>query len=323
MITIFSTPRPFIGHHDIAQRNAIQSWLLLRPPCEIILINDEKNTTKKVAEEFGVKCLSDIKQNEYGTLLLNDVFSRVLKESKNDIIAHVNTDIILTKNFTEGINKINIRPFYMAGRRWDLDVHEPINFNDNLWEQKLKEKIKKNGTLHSRFGTDYWVFPREFKFDLPAFTVGRPAADTWLIYNARVSRVPVIDGTNFITIVHQNHPLLHYEDPIYLIEKKRNQRLYCGKKYKEEGGNFYCTIEDANYLLTKNGIEKKHFGWVMLQRKIRYAKDAPEILGGDRIFWKIIYYISQPFKFIYKFAKKIIRKILKIFKSIPSLNLKS
>ena len=119
-----------------------------------------------------------------------------------------------------------------------------------------------------------------------------------------------------ITIVHQNHPLLHYEDPIYLIEKKRNQRLCCGKKYKEEGGNFYCTIEDANYMLTENGVKKKPISWIMLQRKFRYAKDAPEILEGDRILWQLIYYTFQPFKICYKFSKKIKRKIYKILRQL-------
>jgi len=50
MITLFSSPRPFRGHFDIIQRNAILSWKSVMPGCEIILFEDEEGTTKKVAE---------------------------------------------------------------------------------------------------------------------------------------------------------------------------------------------------------------------------------------------------------------------------------
>jgi hypothetical protein len=31
MLTVFSTPKPFVGHSDIIRRNALKSWTLLRP----------------------------------------------------------------------------------------------------------------------------------------------------------------------------------------------------------------------------------------------------------------------------------------------------
>lgn len=46
MITIFSTPKPFRGHFEIIQRNAIQSWLRLRPGCEIILLGNDEGTAE-------------------------------------------------------------------------------------------------------------------------------------------------------------------------------------------------------------------------------------------------------------------------------------
>lgn len=44
MLTIFSYPKPFKGHIDVIQRNAINSWTLLNPKPEIILACDEEGT---------------------------------------------------------------------------------------------------------------------------------------------------------------------------------------------------------------------------------------------------------------------------------------
>jgi len=37
MLTLFTIPKAFQGHTGVIQRNAIRSWTLLRPECEIIL----------------------------------------------------------------------------------------------------------------------------------------------------------------------------------------------------------------------------------------------------------------------------------------------
>ena len=54
MLTIFTIPKCFRGHISVIQRNAIRSWRMLRPECEIILFGDEEGM-KEVAEEFGVR----------------------------------------------------------------------------------------------------------------------------------------------------------------------------------------------------------------------------------------------------------------------------
>ena len=54
MLTIFSTPKPFVGHIDIIQRNAIKSWTLLHPDVEVILFGDEEGAAE-VCQEFGIR----------------------------------------------------------------------------------------------------------------------------------------------------------------------------------------------------------------------------------------------------------------------------
>ena len=53
VLTIFTTAKPFHGQIAVIQDNAIQSWTLLRPECEIILFGDEEGTAEAAAK-FGI-----------------------------------------------------------------------------------------------------------------------------------------------------------------------------------------------------------------------------------------------------------------------------
>ena len=53
MLTIFSTPKPFLGHIEVIQRNAIESWKRLEANVEIILIGDDPGTAE-VCRELGL-----------------------------------------------------------------------------------------------------------------------------------------------------------------------------------------------------------------------------------------------------------------------------
>ena len=256
MVTIFSTPRPFLGPFDIIQRNAIESWLKLQPKCEVILFEDEEKTTCKVAKEIGIQCIRDVKCNEFGTPLLNDVFNKTRKIAKHEIIAQVNTDIILMNNFIEAVRRVKEymkeKPFLMVGRRWDLDIKEDINFNKENWEEELRNRISKMGKLHPLSGMDYWIFPRNFPFEIPPFVVGRPGIDSWLIFRARSLKIPVIDATELITAIHQNHNYPSKKKPFFETEKQRNLKL-------AGGFSNMCTLRDADWILTKEGLKKPPF----------------------------------------------------------------
>ena len=147
ILTIFSTPRPFEGPFDLIQRNAIKSWIKTCPGCEIILFEDEEKTTGIVAKEFGVRCVLDVERDEFGTPLLSDVYKKAKEIADSVVVVHINTDIILTDSFFQAIKQVlsimKGKPFFMSGRRWDLDVDYAINFDDIDWQEKIKKAVKK------------------------------------------------------------------------------------------------------------------------------------------------------------------------------------
>lgn len=254
MITIFSIPKPFLGLAGITQRNAILSWTLLEPKCEIILFNDEKGTTSKVAKELGVECINNIQRNKDGLPFLNDVFEKVYMMANNKILAYVNSDIILMDDFLEAVKRLpglkqnthlNFNEFLMLGRRWNVDIKEEINFNNSNWKQTLRKLIDKEGKLQGLSGTDYWVFPRSVKIEIPSFIVGQRGFENWFIYKVRSLKVQVLDATKVINVIHQNHPR-------YSSKKNRdNQKI----------ANFseMCTLRDADWILTSEGLQKPSY----------------------------------------------------------------
>jgi hypothetical protein len=252
MLTIFSVPKPFEGHIGVIQRNAIQSWRRLRPTCQVILCGDEAGTAD-VAAEVGVEWLPDVERNAFGTPLLSSVFAAAEASAKFPLLCYVNADIVLLSDLTEAARRVaGARSrFLLVGQRWDLDLREPIPFERETWERELRERVARSGTLHAPSGSDYFLYPRGAIGALPAFAVGRPAWDNWVLYRARSLRMPVIDATAATLVIHQNHAYGHvkgatdnaWEGP----EAERNRELMGGIER-------VFTLADATHRLTATSL---------------------------------------------------------------------
>ena len=73
MITLFTLPKPFVGHIGMIQRNAIQSWTRLHPDIDILMFGSEQGTAE-IAAEFGIRHFPDVDVNEYGTPRMSGYF---------------------------------------------------------------------------------------------------------------------------------------------------------------------------------------------------------------------------------------------------------
>jgi hypothetical protein len=256
MITIFAIPKAFKGHSAIIQRNAIQSWTKLSPACEVILYGDDEGTAEAAAQ-FGVKHVPDIRRNEFGTPLLNTLFEKTQEIAANDTICYVNGDILLIDDFLRSVHKVEAskKSFLLVGRRWNVDVDEPLDFSDG-WERKIRKRVEEKGELYGIDGIDYFVFRRGTLGELPPFAVGRPGWDGWMIYNALKKKIPVIDATRAITCIHQNHDYNHL--------KNRDNRFGRGPEATRNrviaGGmdNLY-SLYDADWKLEGNLLRPTFF----------------------------------------------------------------
>jgi glycosyltransferase involved in cell wall biosynthesis/MoaA/NifB/PqqE/SkfB family radical SAM enzyme/predicted O-methyltransferase YrrM len=209
-LTIFAMPKPFEGHIATIQKNAIRSWARLRPAPQIILFGDEPGT-RQMAQEVGACHVPGIERNEFGTPLVNKLFEEAQKRASHRIVAYVNADIILFESFVKGVREVQSRlaKFLLIGQRWDLTVLDEIDFGRPDWPSMLQAQMQERAMLHGECGLDYFVFPKGVYPEIPPFAIGRIAWDNWLVMAPHRAGVPVVDGTEFITAVHQDHDYGH------------------------------------------------------------------------------------------------------------------
>ena len=269
----------------IIQTNAIRSWLALCPPCEILLLGDDEGTSD-IAKELGLRHFPDIDRNEFGTPLISSLFQTAEDAARHELLCQINADIMLTDDFLPAIDRIrSLRSkFLIAGRRWDLDIEKPWDFEDPNWQAKLRRHSVEHGTLHPPFGLDYFVFPKGLWGELPPFAIGRQVLDNWLIYAARSRRVPVIDASAAITAIHQNHDYSYHpegERGIKVgLEARRNRELAGSSEHLFD-------LWDATHLLDDSGL-KRALTWTHLRKRLyrmpfmRSALEALRSISGGR-----------------------------------------
>jgi hypothetical protein len=253
MLTLFTTAKPFRGLYNVQQRNAIQSWTLLKPRPEIILI-DKADGSEEAAKEFGLRYVPEVERNEYGTPLVRSIFKIGRSLACNDILCYVNSDIILLSDFLPTIERVSEMicsgPFLLIGRRWEITQLDLLEFNPG-WENSLRQRLSMERDMQSAAATDYFVFPKCVEWNIAPFAIGRSAWDGWFLYNALDRTVPVIDATKMISAVHQRHNYSHWADSnIYKSAEFKSNQQYRGSFRKQ------CTIFDSTYILTDNGLAR-------------------------------------------------------------------
>ena len=212
MLSIFSIPKPFHGHMDVIQRNAIESWKRLRPECEIILIGDEPGTAE-VAEELAVRNIPHVTRNEFGTQLLDSAYQLAEDAARNTYMCYVNADIILTGSLMQAFEQVRQQSnhFLMTARRWNYCQNTQIDYS-RYWEERLLDDLSKNGKLAQFSAIDFWIYPKGLLSDMPPLAVGRIAFESWCLYKARQQKADVIDSTQVVVSIHQNHDYSHHPD---------------------------------------------------------------------------------------------------------------
>jgi hypothetical protein len=255
MITIATNPKPFIGHFGVIQKNAIHSWLALRPKPQVILFGNEQGTGA-IASELGLEHVPNPACNEYGTPLLSDIIETTRQRSANGLLCYINADIVLLPEWAGALQTVtqHMSRFLVVARRLNVNVTEPINFEE--WNESQRQKVFAGAGAGTNHSIDVFVFPRETYRDVPPFSIGRPYFDLWFIKAARVNGLPVIDVTRVAQAIHQNHDYSHVKGGLDWVlggrEAQRNLALYGEKLYA-------FTLLDATHDLTPEGRIRRIF----------------------------------------------------------------
>lgn len=281
MITIFTTCKPFRSHFAIIQENAIENWVRVVPKVKIIIFGNDYGTAK-IAKIYKLEHIADVKTNDQDTPLLSDIFQKARKTSRTNLLCYVNADIILPPDLIRMIKKVPLKKFLLTGRRYN------------------------RGELDQPGALDYFVFPKNIDFKMPPFAVGRTAWDNWLIYKAKRLKIPVIDATEVITIVHQEHDYSHvgYNNVWHSKERKENLRLASEKRRP-------FNLINADYKLTSNGLARFDFSIFRLWRNFQVSPVVNPNLSFA--LWPAVLAIE--------FLIKVYRKLKNVYQNLNSYDL--
>jgi hypothetical protein len=264
MLTLFTVPKPFIGHIGVIQRNAIESWLALGSQVEILLLGDEVGLNETAAE-FSIASDRIAERAPSGVPLVDAVFGAARRRTANPLMCYLNADIILLDDFLPAVERVSgkLERFLIVGSRWDLPIDQPLNFTAG-WAGRIRDQLPLQGHRHKPAGSDYFVFTAKQYQAVPGFAIGRAGWDNWMIYQARRERTPVIDASGAITIIHQAHDYAHlpngqrhYRHP----ESLHNVALAGGRET-------VFRLEDADWRLRPDGPVRKGAGEFRWPRKM-------------------------------------------------------
>ena len=166
--------------------------------------------------------------------------------ANNNLLMLINADIILPIDFLKRISvlKKTKRKFLTIGHRWDMDVHGYIDFFNPKNSTKFWNKVELESKKHSCSGIDYFLFKKGTIKNIPDFAIGRFGWDNWILWYARRNLIPLIDATEEIKVVHQNHTYVNHKK----VDLKHNFELV---------KNNSLNILDSNYALSNGLIRKK------------------------------------------------------------------
>jgi hypothetical protein len=290
MITLFTTAKPFTGNAAVTQYNTLAGWRALVPDGEVLLLGEEAGAAE-AARELGVRLIPDIERNKFGTPLLRSIFSTAAAHASFPLLMYANADILFTRQLVRTVETVASRrkPFLLIGRRWDTDIRERFDFSTADWEPRLIEMAKQYGKPGMKSALDYFMFTKnswggqQGLAEFPPLAIGRLAWDNWLVFWALAWKMDVINASDFILAIHQNHDYSHHPAGTPGVMQGEEARINFA--LASEVRYLYNT-HDANLRIRPDGRIVPAISVPILRRRLQTLPDLLRvwILGTRR--WK-------------------------------------
>lgn len=281
MLTLFSIPKAFTGRFKQIQRNALASWVELHPDIDILLLGDDPGTAE-AAKEFKVRHLPQVKTNAWNTPLVSSCFQLAREHARFDRLCYINADIILEgdafKALEAALNGPPADQALVIGRRVNLDVDDACE--SLVLRQQLFKRARQHGQQGAATAIDYFIYPKGLYQGMPDFAIGRHYWDNWLVFAARQRGLALIDASESLLAVHQNHGY----GPTESLTDSELRELPEVRLNKDLSGGYY------------NGLNLAHCNYEMIDGqcypKLRKAMGTPAFLFSNLATRPWLFYIS-------------------------------
>jgi len=256
---------------------------MLDPDVEIILFGDDRGAAE-TARELGLRHEPEVVRNRFGTKRIDAMFRQAQEMARHEVLCYCNCDIVLKQDFCvalERVRKAHGR-FLMVGRRWDTDITEPLDFSKG-WEERAEALARERGVQQPGWSIDYFAFARGLYAEMPALVIGRIWWDHWLVWKARGQGAAVVDASQVVTAIHQNHGYAYHPQGARGVWNDEQ----AVENYRLAGGHWHLqTMDDATHILVADG-ERRNWKrlWAPYWRWLR-----PKVVPG----WFALLDLTRP-----------------------------
>lgn len=217
MISFITAFKDFTGSDRMAQRSALWSWHYNGIP--MYCPDDELSVRSNCADFDNVTILEDVKtarslKFENDSPLVNDLILKGLEQIKNPIVALINGDIIIRRDFAERAGKVFTKygnDVFLTGTRFNLDLGYEIN-SDETYDRFHEEKVSIHNTFNSAdiFITSTEIF-KKMAEEMPPLVMGRYGWDNWIHFWVVANDISHYNCTHSLLTVHCQHDHTHIE----------------------------------------------------------------------------------------------------------------
>ncbi len=230
-IKIVSAMRPFERDITYVQCRAIENWLSVTSTAEIVLLNDERNTTRNHVVDKRVQLVDGFRRARSGVPLLTEIYDSSVIGVGKVIHCFLTADILLASDFEERVlsaiadaqHKFESPYLIVSGRR---DSFYEFTTSSGVSATKYYDHSRAYSSERGWSGLDLWITQSGDLTDLPPFPIGRYLTDGWVVNHFLRRGLPVIDGTTEFGLVHQRHSKPAISSEFFEEEKRECFALF-------------------------------------------------------------------------------------------------
>ena len=214
---IYTMTRPFVGEFDTIQLNTFRAWQALG--LDMAVFCERSYDALYMRDTLGFDGITGVRTNSSAIPLVNAIIAlgeTLGLRNYHDTFVCANADNIFLPDFLTAIPIVAAKSterrfngFCAVGRRTNLDVAHKLDFTAPAIFDELADAAKKaqsEGHLASYHAVDWFAYlPAGLFGDVPDFAIGRGQYDCWLLNRAVEAGALVVDVTDAVTVIHQNH----------------------------------------------------------------------------------------------------------------------
>jgi hypothetical protein len=274
-VLVFLTPKAFRGPDADIQRLVIASWQATG--ARVVMFGEGENVAEAAAD-LGVDHRPAVESRPDRRPLLSDMFGQAYDLADGDPLVYVNADIFLLgpAGLAESLALLDgFGPFLGVARRWELRV-DPAE-TGSLGRETLADRLASGLRRGPDEAIDLFVL-RGLAPRLPPFAVGRVGWDNWMIYDALERRIPVVDLSQNLTLVHLD------VDPGWTEGKRAPQDPETERNRRLAGWGQLLTLQNATHRIVDGELRavRRRSAATYLRSKVGSSGSSRALLRAGR-----------------------------------------